>query len=117
MAIYQRVKSLSRNGGAGRNEGVIEVNPSTVKDMVFESGYEHLCIGNTWRVTEDGDWYLPEKTLGWELIEFASRWYLDQRGNPFVLTDEQLRLCLWLYALNDDGLFQSDFQIIQRLKG
>lgn len=68
-------------------------------------------------MTEDGNWYLPERTLGWEFIEFASRYYLNKNGEPFVLTDEQLRIALWLYALNDDGSFQIREYYLQRLKG
>lgn len=74
-------------------------------------------IGNTWKVTSDGDWYLPEKTLGWEFIEFAARYFLNQKGEQLVLTDEQLRVALWLYALKDDGSFLSKEYYLQRLKG
>lgn len=88
-----------------------------VLDYKFESGYEHGIIGSSWRVTDDGDWHLPERTLGWEFIEFASRWYTDQRGDPFVLTDEQMRVALWAYALDETGMRESDEVIIQRLKG
>lgn len=91
--------------------------PDSVRDYAFPSGFKHNLIGNSWKVTDDGEWFLPERTLGWEFIEFASRYYLNQLGDPFVLTDEQLRLVLWLYALNEDGSFQSRESVIQRMKG
>lgn len=88
-----------------------------IRDYVFPSGYKHKIVGNTWKVTEDGEWYLPKHTLGWEFIEFASRWYLNQQNDPFVFTDEQLRIALWLYAIDDDGDFISREYFLQRLKG
>lgn len=91
--------------------------PLDVRDYKFESGYEHGVIGNSWKVREDGSWYLPDRTLGWEFIEFASRWYTDQRGNPFKLTDEQMRVALWAYALDERGQRESDEVVLQRLKG
>lgn len=90
---------------------------SGVKSFSFASGWKHDVIGNTWKVTADGEWFLPERTLGWEFIEFASRWYVNQAGEPFVLTDEQLRLALWLYALDEAGRFESNELVVQRLKG
>lgn len=91
--------------------------PDYVRDYVFPSGFKHNLIGNSWKVTDEGEWYLPEHTLGWGFIEFASRYFLNQMGDPFVLTDEQLRLALWLYALNEDGSFQTREAVIQRMKG
>lgn len=96
---------------------MIGVNISDAIDYAFPSGYKHHVIGNTWKVDEHGEWFLPEHSLGWEFIEFASRYYLNQMGEAFVMTDEQLRLALWLYALNDDGSFQSREAVVQRLKG
>ena len=96
---------------------MVGVNSSSAKNYEFASGWKHDVIGNTWKVTDSGDWFLPEHTLGWEFIEFASRWYVNQAGEPFVLTDEQLRLALWLYALDETGKFQSNELVVQRLKG
>lgn len=93
------------------------INPLGVTDYKFKSGFKHNLIGNSWKVDSEGAWFLPELSLGWEFIEFASRYYLNQEGDPFVLTDEQLRVALWLYALNDDGSFQSRESVVQRLKG
>lgn len=99
------------------HKGVMRVSTSIAKNYAFQSGWQHDVLGDTWKVNEDGSWYLPERTLGWEFIEFASRWYLDQTGKPFVLTDEQLRLSLWLYELDESGSFANDLLVIQRLKG
>ena len=97
---------------------MVIISPTFALESVeFPSGYEHNVIGNTWKVNADGDWALPEFTLRWDFIEFASRWYTDQRGNPFVLTDEQLRIALWAYAIDSDGKFLSDEFVLQRLKG
>ena len=91
--------------------------PLAIQDYVFDSGFEHDLIGNSWKVTDEGNWFLPERTLGWEFIEFASRWYLDQKGDPFQLTDEQMRVVLWAYSLDERGMRESSEVVLQRLKG
>lgn len=100
-------------------EGVVDVSQPLIESMDYQwpSGYKHVAIGNTWKVTGDGRWLLPEKTLGWECIEFASRYYLNKNGEPFVFTDEQLRVILWLYAVDSDGAFLMREYYLQRLKG
>ena len=87
------------------------------RDYQWPSGYKHVVIGNTWKVTDDGNWFLPEHTLGWEFIEFASRYYLNKDGESLTLTDEQLRVILWLYAIEPDGSFLMREYYLQRLKG
>ena len=96
-------------------------------------------IGPSWQRTVDGEWYLPERTLGWGVIEWLSK-YVNTPGahdNPqrlqfliqlaecgllenedmLVLTDEQIRLVLWWYAVDEHGKYSFREGVIRRLKG
>lgn len=78
-------------------------------------------IGPTWRKHTDGSWYLPEKTLGWQLINWMAK-YLHQpngpdAGRPFMPTEEQARFLLWWYAVDDKGRFAYRKGVLRRLKG
>lgn len=52
----------------------------------------------------------PDLTLGYEVALWIEDNCAipdgDRAGEPFVLTDEQLRFVLWWYALNPDGSFR-----------
>ena len=78
-------------------------------------------IGPTWQKTATGDWYLPEKTLGWGILNW---WYKYVRspggknaGGPFVPTLEQVRFVLWWYAVDEHGNYVYREGILRRLKG
>jgi phage terminase large subunit-like protein len=78
-------------------------------------------IGPTWRKLKDGSWYLPNKTLGWQLINWMAK-YLNQpngpnAGEPFLPTLEQARFLLWWYAVDDKGRFAYRKGVLRRLKG
>ncbi|AHG23794.1 terminase large subunit [Mycobacterium phage EagleEye] len=96
-------------------------------------------IGPTWQTTIDGDWYLPEKTLGWGVLEWMSKYVntpgghddpkrlqflielseagIDVNENMLLLTNEQTRLVLWWYAVDDRGQYIYREGVIRRLKG
>lgn len=98
-------------------------------------------IGPTWQKTEDGGWYLPERTLGWGVInwlatyvnspgaggdepedrlEFLARLAeagVIDRTNAFVPTDEQTRFILWWYAVDERGRFVYRDGVFRRMKG
>lgn len=76
-------------------------------------------IGPTWKINEDGSWLLPEKTLGWEIAGWCSKYLLNPRdpSKPWQFTLEQLRFILWWYAMDDAGKFLYRTGVLQRMKG
>lgn len=78
-------------------------------------------IGPTWQTDDDGDFILPERTLGWEIFNW---WYRYLRtpggpraGEPFLPTMEQARFILWWYAVDEEGRFAYRSGILRRMKG
>lgn len=64
---------------------------------------------------------LPKRTLGWYILAWAFK-YLSQpdgpdAGEPFLFTDEQMRLLLWWYAVDEQGRFLYNSGVIRRMKG
>lgn len=64
---------------------------------------------------------LPSKTLGWYLLAWAAR-YLRQpdgenAGDPFMFTDEQTRIILWWYAVDNNGRYLFTSGVVRRMKG
>ena len=79
-------------------------------------------IGPTWRrLADDSGWYLPEKTLGWEILnwmaEFLTQPNGPDAGQPFLPTLEQARFLLWWYAVDERGRFTYRKGVLRRLKG
>ena len=96
-------------------------------------------VGPSWRRTVDGDWFLPDKTLGWGVLAWMSEYVNTPGGhddpnrlkmlidmseagikvseNMFLPTDEQVRLLLWWYAVDDTGQYVYREGVIRRLKG
>ncbi|BBX09488.1 hypothetical protein [Mycolicibacterium aichiense] len=96
-------------------------------------------IGPSWQKTADGNWHLPEKTLGWGVLAWMSEYVntpgghddparlrllieLSEAGVPvnenmFLPTDEQVRLVLWWYAVDDNGQYIYREGVIRRMKG
>lgn len=77
---------------------------------------EPVYIGPTWQRDDDG-WFLPSRTLGWEIIGWCSRWLKGEDGKPWQFTAEQMRFLLWWYAIDDTGRFIYRKGTLQRLKG
>lgn len=79
-------------------------------------------IGPTWLRGEDGKFLLPEKTLGWDIINW---WYKYLRtpggpraGEPFMPTLEQARFIVWWYAVDpESGRFTYRSGTLRRMKG
>src|SRR5699024_7123981 len=86
------------------------------RDFKFDN-WNHKVLGNTWKVNDDGTWYLPEKTLGWGVLGWRSCYLLNDKGEPWVFTPEQARFVLWWYAVDDRGRFLYRSGVLQRLKG
>jgi hypothetical protein len=78
-------------------------------------------VGPTWRKYEDGRWYLPEKTLGWGVIDWMFKYVRspggDFAGEQFIPTDEQVRFLLWWYAVDENGKYSHKGGVLRRLKG
>lgn len=79
-------------------------------------------IGPTWRQYKDGGWYLPEKTLAWEILAWLYKYALspggEHAGEPFFPTDEQMRFLAWWYAVDPySGRFVFRSGVLRRMKG
>lgn len=79
-------------------------------------------IGPTWRKTVDGKWWLPEKTLGWGILNWLADYVNtpgahDTASDMFLPTLEQARFILWWYAVDDDGKYVYRNGVLRRLKG
>ncbi|OHT67775.1 terminase large subunit [Mycobacteroides chelonae] len=76
-------------------------------------------IGPTWQKTVDGGWYLPEKTLGWGVLNWWAAYVRSPSGDgtPFLPTLEQARFTLWWYAVDENGKYVYRNGILRRLKG
>lgn len=64
---------------------------------------------------------LPERSLGWFILAWSFR-YLSQPDGPdagesFMFTDEQVRLILWWYAVDEKGRFLFNSGVVRRMKG
>lgn len=62
-----------------------------------------------------------QPTLGWGVADFIEGYLLqpdgDLAGEPFRLTDEQLRFLLWFYAVDERGRFIYRRAVLRRAKG
>lgn len=78
-------------------------------------------IGPVWQRTEAGGWYLPEKTLGWGVLNWWASYVNtpggDHAGTAFMPTLEQARFALWWYAVDENGNYAFREGILRRLKG
>ncbi len=78
-------------------------------------------IGPTWRKTIEGGWHLPEKTLGWGVLNWWAQYVKtpggDHAGEAFMPTLEQARFVLWLYAVDDNGKYIYRNSVFRRMKG
>lgn len=92
------------------------LSKANTHDFQFEN-WNHKVLGNTWKVNEDGTWYLPERTLGWGVLGWCSSYLLNDEGKPWRFTPEQARFVLWFYSLDDRGRFNFRTGVLQRLKG
>ncbi|CAM4099029.1 hypothetical protein NONI108955_08920 [Nocardia ninae] len=77
--------------------------------------------GPTWRKHGNGQWFLPEKTLGWQVLAWLFEYVLTpggpNAGTPFMPTDEQIRFIVWWYAIDQHGKFVYRSGVLRRLKG
>jgi hypothetical protein len=78
-------------------------------------------LGPTWQRLRTGGWYLPEHSLGWQVINWLAAYVLQpgapRAGKPFLPTLEQARFLLWWYAVDESGRFVYRSGLLRRLKG
>lgn len=78
-------------------------------------------LGPTWERGEDGNFILPELTLGWGILGWCTANLLDPiTGNPWMFTPEQARFILWFYEVKprgNIGVRTNRKAVFQRLKG
>jgi len=78
-------------------------------------------IGPVWARTVDGSWYLPDRSLGWGVINWLAMYVKspggDSAGDPFMPTLEQARFLLWWYAVDEDGRYAYRSGTLRRMKG
>lgn len=79
------------------------------------------CVGPTWQKTVDGQWLLPERTLGWGILNWWASYVKtpggDHAGEAFMPTLEQARWTLWWYAVDENGRYCHRNGILRRMKG
>ncbi|SHX57403.1 phage terminase [Mycobacteroides abscessus subsp. abscessus] len=74
--------------------------------------------GPVWQKTVDGGWHLPEKTLGWGVINWLYEYVNSPAGaGPFIPTLEQARFLLWWYAVDEAGQYVYREGCFRRMKG
>ena len=78
-------------------------------------------IGPVWQRTAEGGWHLPERTLGWGVINWWAEYVItpggENAGSPFMPTLEQARFTLWWYAVDENGEYAYREGILRRMKG
>lgn len=78
-------------------------------------------IGPVWQRTIDGQWLLPERSLGWGCLNWLATYVKspggDYAGSPFMPTLEQARFILWWYAVDQDGKYAYRNGVLRRMKG
>src|SRR5690606_18603498 len=91
----------------------------------FSSRRRHTRFSRDWSsdvCSSDLDTVPPEnRTLGWPILEWVTEYVLQpdgpQAGEPFTFTDEQVRILLRWFALDEGGRFRYRSGTIRRLKG
>ena len=76
-----------------------------------------VCIGPTWQRGPDGRFVVPERTLGWQVLEWVADNLQHPDGRPWTYTNEQARFVLHWYAVDSDGRFVHRDGVLQRIKG
>lgn len=76
-------------------------------------------IGPTWRRRRDGTFWLPERSLGWAIIDWMATYLRSPEDveQPFLPTPEQARFIVWWYAVDEDGRYVYRNGVLRRVKG
>lgn len=81
--------------------------------------YPPTDIGPVWAKDDDGNWILPEYTIGYDIIDWAESRLgsIDGTTDHLEFTPEQMRLLLWMYAVDEHGHFRYRKTVFQAFKG
>lgn len=91
---------------------------AVVKNLGPRPDFVPNYLGPVWRRDENGNFVMPEHTLGWQVIEWAMRWLRAADGSPgWRWTPEQARFVLWWYAIDEKGRWIYSDGAIQKVKG
>lgn len=82
---------------------------------------DRVHIGPTWERGANGRFIFPERTLGYEILDWVKLWLLQpdgpNAGLPWEFSPEQGRFLLWWYALDEAGRFAYRSGVYRRMKG
>src|SRR5690606_35505057 len=109
-----------RHGGRHQQEpgGLPVTDVAVVKNLGPRPDFVPNYLGPGWRRDENGNFVMPEHTLGWQVIEWAMRWLRAADGSPgWRWTPEQARFVLWWYAIDEKGRWIYSDGAIQKVKG
>ena len=80
-----------------------------------------VIIGPTWQRDGAGLFIMPERTLGWHVLDWTGNYLLQpdgpDAGEPWRFTPEQARWVLWWYAVDEAGRFLYRSGVLRRMKG
>lgn len=78
-------------------------------------------VGPTWQRLTDGSWHIPDRTLGWGILNWWATYVKtpggDNAGTLFMPTLEQARFVLWWYAVDEEGRYAYRNGVLRRMKG
>jgi len=78
-------------------------------------------MGPTWARDEAGMFALPERTIGWHVIDWCEEYLLQpdgpDAGEPWRFTKEQKRFLLHWYSVDARGRFTYRAGMLRRMKG
>ena len=78
-------------------------------------------VGPTWAKLLDGSWHLPERSLGWGILNWWAEYVKtpsgEHGGTAFLPTLEQARFILWWYAVDEGGKYFHRNGVLRRMKG
>lgn len=99
----------------------MDSTPTEELPLTIEN-YPPTVLGPTWRRDAEGQFIRPKHTLGWQAAGWVHEYVLDPNSDahdptPWRFTNEQLRLLLWWYAIDEHGEFIYRQGVIQRMKG
>ena len=80
-----------------------------------------VIVGPTWQRDAAGLFVMPERTLGWHVLDWTGNYLLQpdgpDAGDPWRFTPEQARWVLWWYAVDEAGRFLYRSGVLRRMKG
>lgn len=88
------------------------------KNLGPRPDFEPTYLGPVFRRDAEGNFILPEHSIGMGGIRWAGKWLRGADGEPgWRFTPEQMRLLMWWYAIDIYGRFIYRDGVIQLIKG